>query len=82
MPSWPLEPSMELETREFWEVLGGCLAKLPEGLADAFFLRELDGLESEHIQRGPGNHARQSMETTPSRTLAAKGMPAIELVCV
>jgi RNA polymerase sigma-70 factor (ECF subfamily) len=51
VPTWPLEPSMELEAREFWDVLGDCLAKLPRSLADAFFLRELDGLESEQIQR-------------------------------
>src|SRR4051812_20895636 len=37
--SWGSEPSRELETREFWEVFGRCLSRLPQGLADAFFLR-------------------------------------------
>ena len=33
-----------METREFWEVFHRCLSKLPSSLADAFFLREVDGL--------------------------------------
>jgi RNA polymerase sigma-70 factor (TIGR02943 family) len=49
--SWAGEPSQELETREFWDVFGRCLAKLPKGFADAFFLRELDGLNSEEVQQ-------------------------------
>jgi RNA polymerase sigma-70 factor (TIGR02943 family) len=52
--SWPLEPSMELETREFWEIVSRCLAKLPGSLADAFLLRELDGLDSEQVQQALG----------------------------
>jgi RNA polymerase sigma-70 factor (TIGR02943 family) len=52
--SWPLEPSMELDTREFWEIISRCLSKLPGSLADAFFLRELDGLDSDQIQRALG----------------------------
>ena len=47
---WCGDPSREIESREFWEVFGGCLSKLPHGLADAFFLRELDGLGSEEVQ--------------------------------
>ena len=47
---WSGDPRREIESREFWEVFGGCLSKLPHGLADAFFLRELDGLESEEVQ--------------------------------
>jgi RNA polymerase sigma-70 factor (TIGR02943 family) len=47
--AWAGDPSREIESREFWEVFGGCLAKLPKGLADAFLLRELDGLSTEEI---------------------------------
>jgi RNA polymerase sigma-70 factor (ECF subfamily) len=54
VPSWPREPSVELEMREFWDVFHRCLAKLPRSLADAFFLRELDGLDSEQVQRTLG----------------------------
>jgi RNA polymerase sigma-70 factor (ECF subfamily) len=48
--SWTGEPSRVLETREFWDVFGRCLARLPRGLADAFFLREVDGLKAEEVQ--------------------------------
>ena len=45
--SWRGDPSSVLETREFWDVFGVCLSRLPRGLADAFFLREVDGLSAE-----------------------------------
>jgi RNA polymerase sigma-70 factor (ECF subfamily) len=48
--SWAGEPSQILETREFWDVFSRCLARLPRGLADAFFLREVDGLKGEEVQ--------------------------------
>ena len=48
--AWRGEPSRNLETREFWEAFGRCLSKLPAGLADAFILRELDGLDSDEVQ--------------------------------
>jgi RNA polymerase sigma-70 factor (TIGR02943 family) len=48
---WGSEPSQEMETREFWDVFNGCLSKLPQGLADAFFLRELDGLGADEVQQ-------------------------------
>ena len=48
--SWTGEPGRLAETREFWETLGSCLAKLPPGLADAFLLRELDGETSASVQ--------------------------------
>ncbi len=48
---WGSEPSRELETREFWDVLNGCLSRLPQGLADAFLLRELDGLGGDEVQQ-------------------------------
>jgi RNA polymerase sigma-70 factor (ECF subfamily) len=52
--SWGGDPGRDLETREFWETFGGCLARLPRGLADAFLLRELDGLSSAEVQQQLG----------------------------
>jgi RNA polymerase sigma-70 factor (TIGR02943 family) len=49
--SWSGEPGRDIETREFWDVFGCCLSKLPQGLADAFYLRELDGLNSDEVQQ-------------------------------
>ena len=48
--AWAGEPSRDLETREFWDVFGRCLSRLPKGLADAFFLREVDGLGADEVQ--------------------------------
>jgi RNA polymerase sigma-70 factor, ECF subfamily len=48
--AWVGEPSRSLETREFWDQFGRCLSRLPKGLADAFFLRELDELRAEEVQ--------------------------------
>jgi len=48
--AWSDEPSRALETREFWEVFGRCLSRLPTRLADAFFLREVDGRDAEEVQ--------------------------------
>ena len=52
--SWGGDPGRDLEAREFWDAFGGCLAKLPRGLADAFLLRELDGLSSAEVQQQLG----------------------------
>ena len=48
--AWNCDPSHSVEIREFWEVFGGCLAKLPKGIAEAFFMRELDGMTAAEIQ--------------------------------
>jgi RNA polymerase sigma-70 factor (ECF subfamily) len=48
---WGGDPSRELENLEFWDVLGRCLAKLPRGIADAFLLREVEGLLAEEVQQ-------------------------------
>ena len=49
--SWRGDPTREIESREFWDVFGQCLSRLPQGLADAFFLRELDGMDADEVQR-------------------------------
>ena len=51
---WGGDPTRALENREFWEAFEGCLAKLPSGVADAFFLRELDGLDAEEVRESLG----------------------------
>jgi RNA polymerase sigma-70 factor (ECF subfamily) len=48
--AWAEEPSRNLETREFRDQLARCLSRLPRGLADAFFLREVDGLGAKEVQ--------------------------------
>jgi RNA polymerase sigma-70 factor (ECF subfamily) len=48
------DPSQAFECREFWEVFGKCLSELPRGLGDAFFLRELDGLDADEVQNRLG----------------------------
>ena len=48
--AWNCDPSHTVEIREFWDVFGGCLAKMPKGIAEAFFMRELDGMAAEEIQ--------------------------------
>jgi RNA polymerase sigma-70 factor (TIGR02943 family) len=48
--SWRGDPHSDLETREFWDVFGACLSRLPRSLADAFFLREVDCLSAEETR--------------------------------
>jgi RNA polymerase sigma-70 factor (ECF subfamily) len=47
--AWRDDPSRALESQEFWDAFSRCLARLPRGLADAFFLRELDGLGGDEV---------------------------------
>lgn len=48
--SWNGDPARDAESREFWETFAACLSKLPRGLADAFYLRELDDLSAEEVR--------------------------------
>lgn len=43
------QPSSRLERDEFWQMIRDCLSNLPQRQADAFVLRELEGLRSEEI---------------------------------
>jgi RNA polymerase sigma-70 factor (ECF subfamily) len=47
--SWHVDAAYLLESREFWETFNHCLAQLPQQIAIAFTLREIDGLESNEI---------------------------------
>jgi RNA polymerase sigma-70 factor (ECF subfamily) len=46
---WAINPDKIYEQKEFFDVLYICLAELPERLAEAFMLREMDGLSTEEV---------------------------------
>ncbi len=46
---WSANAGELLERKEFWEIFRRCLAKLPQKLAAAFSLREMDELSSPEI---------------------------------
>ena len=46
---WTVHPAKLFEQKEFWKVFHSCLSELPTKLAQAFVLREMDGLSSEEI---------------------------------
>lgn len=46
---WPDHPGSVLERKQFWEVLGRCVGKLPPKMAQVFTLREVDEVESDAI---------------------------------
>lgn len=49
--NWPTSSTSPLEKQEFWTVFSNCLQKLPERLASAFMLREMDGLDGQEVCR-------------------------------
>jgi RNA polymerase sigma-70 factor (ECF subfamily) len=46
---WVINPMKIYEQKEFMDVLYRCLSDLPERQADAFMMREIDGLSTEEI---------------------------------
>ena len=46
---WHANPEELVAQDEFWDVFKNCLSPLPDRIANAFTLREVDGLESEEI---------------------------------
>ncbi len=46
---WTFDPSALLDKKEFWKIFYDCLAALPVRLAQAFMLREMDGLDGSEI---------------------------------
>jgi RNA polymerase sigma-70 factor (ECF subfamily) len=46
---WALDPEELLEQKEFWNLLHDCLLALPEKTAEAYSLREIDGLSAEEV---------------------------------
>jgi RNA polymerase sigma-70 factor (ECF subfamily) len=49
LASWKA-PEQELEDREFWDVLEGCLSRLPRSLSSIFILREFEDLDSAQLR--------------------------------
>lgn len=47
--AWGTQPGDAVEQREFWVTLRRCLGKLPDRLARAFILREVDGLSMKQV---------------------------------
>jgi RNA polymerase sigma-70 factor (ECF subfamily) len=47
--AWPSDPTQTLENAEFRQTLDSCLAKLPARIAQLFWLREAEGLDSEWL---------------------------------
>jgi RNA polymerase sigma-70 factor (ECF subfamily) len=46
---WAINPGKIYEQKEFLDVLYHCLAELPQRLAEAFVLREMDGLSTAEV---------------------------------
>lgn len=46
---WAVNPGKTYEQREFLDIFYRCLADLPDRLAEAFTLREIDGLSTEEL---------------------------------
>ncbi len=46
---WKPASDEVLHSAEFWRTLRGCLAKLPERVAQVFVLREVDGISSKEV---------------------------------
>jgi RNA polymerase sigma-70 factor (TIGR02943 family) len=47
--NWSFAPSILYDKKEFWQALRKCLESLPKRLAQAFILREMDGMSHEEI---------------------------------
>jgi RNA polymerase sigma-70 factor (TIGR02943 family) len=47
--NWPADPSATLDQKEFWTILLACLRKLPDRLANAFTLREVEEQDSQEV---------------------------------
>lgn len=51
---WRINPMMAYEQKEFMDVFYKCMAEVPQRLADAFSMRELEGLSTEEICQALG----------------------------
>lgn len=47
--TFPAPPDEQVESREIWDVVRGCLEHLPAGQADVFVLSAMEGMESDEI---------------------------------
>ena len=49
MADWKADPAALAENKEFWKVLRNCLKELSKLMAEAFAMRELEGMSSEEV---------------------------------
>ncbi len=47
--SWPRSTTESMSAGDFWRILDQCMAKLPDGVRNAFVLREMEGVKTEQI---------------------------------
>ena len=47
--AWPADVSESISNREFWRVMDECIAKLPNGVAGVFTLRDLESMDTREI---------------------------------
>lgn len=47
--NWKADPATLAQNHEFWQVLRDCLKELSKVMAEAFILRELEGMTSEEV---------------------------------
>jgi len=47
--AWSSPPEATLEKTEFWQTIENCLQKLPQWIADAFSLREIENMDTKEI---------------------------------
>ena len=57
---WDINPGKIYEQREFMEILESCLSDLPERMARAFILREVEGLDTAELC--------QALDITPTNS--------------
>jgi RNA polymerase sigma-70 factor (ECF subfamily) len=50
LASWRA-PEQALEDQEFWDVMDGCLGRLPSSLSTPFILRELEDIDTSELRR-------------------------------
>ena len=74
--AWRVAPGSGAENKEFWDVLGSCLGKLPSRLADTFLLRELDGqAQFRGSSASARDHAGEPLGAAPPGSISAPAMP-------
>jgi RNA polymerase sigma-70 factor (ECF subfamily) len=57
---WAINPTKLYEQKEFIDILYRCLGELPERQAEAFMMREIDGLDTDEICKALGISATNS----------------------
>jgi RNA polymerase sigma-70 factor (ECF subfamily) len=48
---WSTSPDRQIESRELWEIVRGCLGHLPQGQSDVFVLSVMENMDNDSICR-------------------------------